>query len=343
MSLFVASYNPLMIGRTRAEKGGEKMMKTRKMKLAAALVPLALLLSGCREKAGVLNPQGPVARAQYHLIVWALIMMSLVLAVVLIIFIYVLVRFGRKKNEGFDPNNTGNRKLEIVWLIFPVIICILLMVPTVKTLFSLNNPPKATSAEPVAIHGKSLTIDVTSAQWKWFFRYPGQKIETVNYVVIPAGVPVKFRLHAYDAMNTFWVPELGGMQYTMTDMPMQLWLQADKPGNYQGRSGNYSGKGFAKMTFNVLAKSDGDFDSWVKNVKANQPGLTMKKYKSMLKPDLIHGTLTFSNYPKALEKNLDIAQMEGKDKTHSSSNMHHMKGMKGMDMDNDKKGGDSHD
>lgn len=303
----------------------------------AALAPLALLLGGCQDNTSVLNPQGPVAREQFHLIVWSVIMMSVVLVIVLIIFIYVLVRFGRKDSKGYDPNDTGNRKLEMTWLLVPVVICALLLVPAVKTLFVLNHPPKATAAVPQAVHGKSVTIDVTSAQWKWFFRYPGQKIETVNYVVIPAGVPVKFRLHAYDAMNTFWVPELGGMQYTMTDMPMQLWLQADKPGNYPGRSGNYSGRGFVDMTFNVLAKSNTDYDQWISSVKASQPALTMEKYKSLLKPDVIKGTLTFSDYPKQIEKNLNQAQMNGEDNQKSKS----MDKMKGMDMSSNGKGGGS--
>ncbi len=314
------------------------MMKNFKMKGLAVLAPLLVLLTGCSDKITVLNPQGPVAREQYHLIVWSLIMMSLVLAIVLIIYIYVLVRFGRKNNKGFDPNDTGNRKLEIIWLIVPVVICILLAVPTVRTLYALNDPPKATAKAPAVLNSKTMTIDVTSADWKWLFRYPGQNIETVNYVVIPAGIPVNFRLHAYDAMNAFWVPELGGQQYTMTDMSMHVWLQADKPGTYAGRSSNYSGQGFAHMTFNVLAKSSSDFDSWVSDVKKNQPALTMSKYKQLLKPDSVK-PMTFSSYPKEIEKNLNKAQMEG---TESGTSMDHSDSMPGMNMSgNSGKGGNN--
>lgn len=313
-------YEGSTIGRTEGRKR-ETMIKTFKMKVFAALMPLIVLLTGCSDNIAVLNPQGPVAREQYHLIVWSLIMMSLVLAIVLIIFIYVLVRFGRKNNKDFDPNNTGNRKLEIIWLIVPVVICILLAVPTVRTLFALDEPPKATAKAPASLNSRALTIDVTSVQWKWLFRYPGQNIETVNYVVIPAGIPVNFRLHAYDAMNAFWVPELGGQQYTMTDMQMHLWLQADKPGTYAGRSSNYSGRGFAQMTFNVLAKSGTDFDSWVSDIKKNQPALTMSNYKQLLKPGNVKPA-EFSSYPKELEKNLNKAQMEG---TQSGSSMGSMK------------------
>ncbi|RYL95199.1 cytochrome aa3 quinol oxidase subunit II [Sporolactobacillus sp. THM7-4] len=305
------------------------------MKVLGALSLLLVLLTGCSNHIAVLNPQGPVAREQYHLIVWSLIMMSLVLAVVLIIFIYVLVRFGRKNSKDYNPNDTGNRKLEIVWMLIPVLICVALAVPTLKVLFSMDQPPKATAEAPRNFAGKTLTIDVTSVQWKWLFRYPEQNIETVNYVVIPKGVPVKFRLHAYDAMNAFWVPELGGQQYTMTDMPMQLWLQADKPGNYLGRSSNYSGKGFAKMDFHVLAKSSNDFDSWISDIKSNSPALTMTKYRELLKPNNVK-PMAFSSYPKEIEKNLNKAQMEGKESGKSDS-------MKGMDMSGDSGKGGHHE
>ncbi|WP_100486736.1 cytochrome aa3 quinol oxidase subunit II [Sporolactobacillus pectinivorans] len=311
------------------------MKKTFKMKRAALLLPLLALLAGCSDKIVVLNPQGPVAREQYHLIVWSLIMMSLVLAIVLIIFIYVLVRFGRKRNAGYDPNDTGNRKLEVVWLIVPVLICILLAVPTVRTLFALNQPPKATAAAPAALNGsKTLTIDVTSVQWKWLFRYPDQKIETVNYVVIPAGTPVKFQLHAYDAMNAFWVPQLGGQQYTMTDMPMKLWLQADKPGNYEGRSSNYSGRDFAQMTFTVKAQSASDFDSWVSSVKNYKPALTHVKYMQLLEPGTVKPE-TFSSYADIVGRDLNKAQMDAL----MSGKPVNTDSMPGMNMDNGGKGG----
>ncbi|MET1248549.1 cytochrome aa3 quinol oxidase subunit II [Sporolactobacillus sp. STCC-11] len=303
------------------------------------LIGVVSMLTGCSDKIAVLNPQGPVARSQYHLIIWSLIMMSLVLAIVLILFVYVLARFGRKKGDGYDPNDTGNRKLEIIWMIVPVVICVLLAVPTVKTLFELNHPPKATAASS-AIAGKTLTIDVTSVQWKWLFRYPDQKIETVNYVVIPAGTPVKFRLHAYDAMNAFWVPELGGQQYTMTDMPMKLWLQADKPGNYTGRSSNYSGRGFAHMTFTVMARKASDFDSWARNVKDNKPALTHEKYMELLKPDTVKAQ-AFSSYPEIVSKNLNEAQMKA---LMNGESIDTDSSMDGMNMDDDSgKGGHNND
>ncbi|WKB35705.1 hypothetical protein QS257_20240 [Terrilactibacillus sp. S3-3] len=140
-------------------------------------------------------------------------------------------------------------------------------------------------------------------------------------------------------MNSFWVPELGGQQYTMPDMPMKLWLQADHPGNYLGRSANYSGKGFTGMEFHILSKSRGDFNSWVKDVKANKPALTTAKYKQLLKPNNV-GTMTFSSYPKALDKEDNEKMKNKKNMKGMSDSSKNKDSMKGMDMsDGSMKGG----
>ena len=69
-------------------------------------------------------------------------------------------------------------------------------------------------------------------------------------------------------MNSFWIPQLGGQEYTMPGMAMSLWLQADKPGEYYGTGANFSGKEFAHMRFNVVAESQDDFNKWVDSVKS---------------------------------------------------------------------------
>ncbi|MFD2616352.1 cytochrome aa3 quinol oxidase subunit II [Terrilactibacillus laevilacticus] len=318
-------------------------MKKLAMKLIGACSLLLLFLTGCTNKIAVLNPQGPIARQQYHLIIWSVILTAFIFAVVLIIFIYVLVKFGRKNNHaGYDPNNHGNTKLEITWTLIPVIICILLAVPTVKTLFALDGPPKP--AEGMS-KKEAITINVTSADWKWIFRYPDEGIQTVNYVVIPEDTPVKFNLFAHSSMNSFWVPELGGQQYTMPDMPMKLWLQADHVGNYLGRSANFSGRGFAGMQFHVLSKTDADYKAWIQNIKDTKPALTMSKYEDLLKPSNVK-TSAFSSYPKELDKKDNKAMKKMNHMEHMDIPENHMdlksqdNDMDGMDMSDDStKGG----
>ena len=188
--------------------------------------------------------------------------MSLIIAIVFILFTVILIRY-REKPENMDyepPEQHGNTLLEIIWTLVPVIIVIALSIPTVKATYASEEVPKESK------HIKPVEIYVTSANWKWLFSYPEEKIETVNYLNIPAGVPIQFKLTSVGPMNAFWVPELGGMKYTMDGMIMDLYLQADKPGSYLGRSAN-SGEGFTHMEFEVEAKLKRNMTSGLKKYK----------------------------------------------------------------------------
>lgn len=258
---------------------------------AAVFLTMALLLSGCSSlKSGVLNPQGPVAREQYDLIIWSVILMSIVFVAVIVLFVYMLVKYRAKSsNEDYvEPEEKENKWLEVLWTSIPVVIIIALAIPTVKSTFKLEESPSPNQ--------KPITIQVTSANWKWIFKYPEQGIETVNYVNIPANVPVRFQLNAVGPMNSFWVPELGGQEYTMPGMTMYLWLEADKPGTYIGRSANYSGKDFTHMQFNVHSLEKGKFDDWVEKVKKTAPKQTTEMFMQLLKPGVVKEQ-TYSSYP----------------------------------------------
>lgn len=260
------------------------------MKLGLAVTATALLLTGCGQRITVLNPQGPVASQEYHLILLSVVIMSLVLAVVMTIFIYVLVKFRArpgKDPEGYDPELSGYGKLEVFWTAVPILMMIVLAVPTVRMIYRLQHPPIHSGGDPMA-------IDVTSVDWKWIFKYPQQGIETVNYVTIPAGVPVDFKLSAIGPMNSFWVPALAGQEYAMPNMNMPLWLEASKPGTYLGWGANFTGAGFADMHFNVISKPQNAFNQWVTDVKQTAPKMTDVMYRKLLQPGEVP-TMTFSS------------------------------------------------
>jgi cytochrome aa3-600 menaquinol oxidase subunit 2 len=243
-----------------------------------ALVPLTVLflLSGC-SGITVLDPQGPVAREQYDLIMWSILLMLIIVLVVFICFTIILIRYReRPDHKGHDPEHDGNKLLEVVWTIIPILIVIVLAVPTVKTTFDLEDPPEISKDK------ETLTIQVTSADWKWIFSYPEQGIETVNFVNIPEDIPVKFKLTSADSMASFWVPSLGGQKYAMAGMQTELILQADQPDTYKGRNANFNGEGFTDMTFEVHAKTQRDFEQWVEKTAQTSPELTEKRYRQIL-------------------------------------------------------------
>lgn len=276
-----------------------------------------LFLTACeKQKVGVLNPQGPVAQKQFDLIVWSSILMLFVLIAVGVLFVYMIVKFRAKPdNSDYEPpDQKENKWLEIIWTAIPVLIVIALAVPTVKTTYDLETSPSP--------HKKPMTIEVISADWKWIFRYPEQGITTVNYVQIPADTPIQFKLNSTGSMGSFWVPELGGQEYTMPDMEMRLWLEADKPGVYKGRNASYTGKMFAHMEFDVIASEQKKFNDWVAGVKKSAPAQTQADWDKLVSPGTVE-KLTYSNMPKVvLPKDKNSNHMNHNKDEHSSHEGH---------------------
>ncbi|WP_018662071.1 cytochrome aa3 quinol oxidase subunit II [Heyndrickxia acidiproducens] len=247
------------------------------------------LLGGCDSKLAVLNPQGPVAKTQYHLIVYSSIIMAFVFIVVMILYIYMVFKYRASKlpADYKPPEIHGHKVLETVWTVIPVILIIAIAIPTVKANYSVEETPKSLKDKD------PLTIYVTSSEWKWIFSYPEQGIETVNYVNIPEDRPIKFQLTSSGTMASFWIPELGGQKYTMPNMTMQLILAADHPGDYIGRNANFNGEGFAKMDFDVVVQTNADFNTWVKQVNSNAPQLKKSDYEKFIKTEGLVGTHTY--------------------------------------------------
>ena len=79
-----------------------------------------------------------------------------------------------------------------------------------------------------------LVIYAASSNWKWHFSYPEENVETVNYLYIPTHRPVEFKLYAYGPITSFWVPQLAGQKYAMSDMVTTLHVAADVEGEYLG-------------------------------------------------------------------------------------------------------------
>ena len=249
----------------------------------------AALLTGCGPHYVVLHPVGPVAKSELHAVEMASIPMAAVFLFVVTLFVIAVLRFrDRPGNTApYLPDWEGSRRLEIVWFAIPILIIAFIAIPTVRTTFALDRLPPA--QDP-------LVVDVTSLDWKWLFQYPSAQIATVDYLKVPTGRPILFELTANGPMNTFWLPQLGGMEYTMPGRLLPLWLQVDKPGQYWGRSGNFSGVGFAHMQFHLDAVSPAAFTAWVAGVRQGDPPMTAADYQGLLKPAVV-GVETYSGYP----------------------------------------------
>lgn len=261
----------------------------RKGLLLAVFTALLVLLSGC-SSLDVLNPKGPVAKTQSNVIIFSILVMALVLLVVYVLYVFMLTKYRASKAapDYEPPHEEGSKWLEITWIAIPVIIVTILSVVTVKSTSAVEKVPVGYEDQ------KPLVIYAASSNWKWHFSYPEEGIETVNYVNIPTNRPVEFRLYSYGPITSFWVPQLGGQKYAMSDMVNKLNLVAEHEGSFMGKNSNFSGEGFAHMEFEVLAQSASEFDKWIEEVKSTAPELTEQEFDSLLEEGII-GRKTYSS------------------------------------------------
>jgi cytochrome c oxidase subunit 2 len=154
----------------------------------------------------------------------------------------------------------GNHVLEIVWTVIPIILLIIIAIPSVTATF---NQARDLKNDKDAIH-----IKVTGHQFWWQFEYPDYGIVTAQDLVIPVGKKVAFELTSADVNHSFWIPSLGGKLDTNPGMTNTFYLQADEPNVYKGECAELCGASHALMYFKVNAVSQADFDQWVNKMKA---------------------------------------------------------------------------
>nr|WP_138467821.1 ubiquinol oxidase subunit II [Poseidonocella sp. HB161398] len=244
------------------------------------LAVAAAALSGCQFD--VLHPAGWVGAQQRDLLVISTLLMLIVIIPVLFMAVYFPLKYraDREDKSDYEPEFAHSNKLEaIVWGGPIVIILVLGWLTWVYT-------HKLDPYRPLDVAAEPIEVEAVSLDWKWLFIYPQYGIASVNELAIPEGRPVNFRLTSSTVMNTFSVPALGGMIYSMAGMETKLHLIADETGTFAGRSAHYSGPGFSWMTFDTLSMEEGDFDAWVEKARADGAELTRASYLELEKPTI---------------------------------------------------------
>jgi cytochrome o ubiquinol oxidase subunit 2 len=232
-----------------------------------AAAAAACLVASCR-RAGVLDPQGPVASAERLILFNATaIMLVVVLPVILLTLAFAWWYRASNKRAVYWPNWSYSGHIELVVWSIPAMVVILLA-GVAWTGSHLLDPARDLKSDV-----KPIRIEVVSLDWKWLFIYPDLEIATVNQLVVPTETPVEFLLTSATVMNSFFVPQLGSQIYTMPGMTTRLNLLADRPGDYPGLSANFSGDGFSDMRFLVHAVPAAEFSNW--RVRASVEGAVL--------------------------------------------------------------------
>ncbi|MEZ0482506.1 cytochrome c oxidase subunit II [Planococcus sp. SSTMD024] len=259
------------------------MMKgPKKWRLFALMTALLVFLSGCgREEISTLIPAGKVAQDQFNLLILSSIVMLFVIVVVTIIYVLAIVKFRRSKvGEDMIPEQVeGSARLEFIWTAIPIVLLLILAVPTVYSTFDLADVTAMDAQDEDGV-AENLTVNVTGKLYWWEFEYPEQEIITAQELVVPTGERVYFNLIAADVKHSFWIPSVGGKLDVNPENVNTFYLEFDKEsseleeGVYFGKCAELCGPSHALMDFKVKTLNREDFDAWVAAMQEEQAAPT---------------------------------------------------------------------
>ncbi|MSQ30986.1 MAG: cytochrome c oxidase subunit II [Dehalococcoidia bacterium] len=160
----------------------------------------------------------------------------------------------------------GNSKLEVVWTLIPVIIVVIMAVPTFSAISETSKAPPADALKVVAI----------GHQWWFEFQYPELGLTTANELHVPVGRAVSVTLESKDVIHSFWVPQLSGKVDMMPGHRNHLWFTPTqaRPEPYLAQCAEFCGISHANMRFRVFVRPAADFDAWTKSTAADRTAPT---------------------------------------------------------------------
>jgi cytochrome c oxidase subunit 2 len=192
------------------------------------------------------------------------------------LMIYVMWRFSEKRNP--TPNQTShNTLLEVIWTAVPVLILVLIAIPSFKLLYYEDVIPKA-----------DMTVKAIGKQWYWTYEYPdhgnfefdsvmiaddeikpGQirLLDVDNRVVVPVDTTVRLIVTADDVIHAWAIPAFGIKIDAVPGRLNETWFKAEREGTYYGQCSEFCGVNHGFMPIRVEVVSKGKFDAWVKTAQ----------------------------------------------------------------------------
>jgi cytochrome o ubiquinol oxidase subunit 2 len=254
----------------------------------ARLLALATLslLGGCSSI--VLHPAGDVAVQQRNLLLISTGLMLIIIIPVMALTILFAWRY-RQSNAAarYEPDWDHSTPLELVIWAAPLLIIICLGAITwmgTHLLDPYRPLDRIARGKAVTANTQALEVQVVALDWKWLFIYPQYGVGTINELAVPLDRPIAFRITSSAVMNSFYAPALAGQIYAMPGMETTLHAVANRTGEFEGFSANYSGAGFSGMRFRIHALAPQDFNAWVEKVKAGGGRLGRSGYLALERP-----------------------------------------------------------
>jgi cytochrome c oxidase subunit 2 len=208
-----------------------------------------------------------------------LVIITLITVLVLVLLLYVMWRFHASRNP-VPTTVTHNTVLEIAWTIIPILILVVIAIPSFRLLYYGDKAQDA-----------AMTVKVTGHQWYWQYEYPDQgnlsiesrilseadraklkpneprQLAVDEDMVIPVNTTIRIIGTGADVMHGWTVWGFGIKKTVIPGRLNEGWINVEKEGLYYGQCSQICGNGHAYMPVAVLVVSKPEFDKWVAQKK----------------------------------------------------------------------------
>ncbi|MHA7818961.1 MAG: cytochrome c oxidase subunit II [Erythrobacter sp.] len=217
------------------------------------------------------SPNGEYALWMHD--VFLLPVITVISLFVLFLLLYVIVKFRRGANPT-PSRTTHNTAIEVIWTVLPVIILVIIAVPSISLLAKqFESPPE-----------DAITVKTVGYQWYWGYEYPDHDVEVIsnmlsdadaiangepaklavdNRMVVPVGVPLRIQTTAADVIHAFAVPALWFKLDAVPGRLNEKMLIIEEPGIYYGQCSELCGARHGFMPIAVEAVPMEQFEAWV--------------------------------------------------------------------------------
>jgi cytochrome c oxidase subunit II len=233
-----------------------------------------------------------------------LVIITLITVFVLGLLLAVIFKFNAKANP-IPSKTTHNTLIEVLWTVIPVLILVVIAVPSFRLLYKQRDIPAA-----------DMTIKVIgNPSWNWTYEYPdlglnddkSPKVTFTSYlkpkeqadadgqpyllstdvpVLVPVNKVVKLIVTSDpEGIIHGWAVPSFGMQ--MDAIPGRLnedWFQVTKAGIYYGECYTLCGKDHSQMPIEVWAVDDTTLAKWADMMKTAPSADDMQKFLKSIKP-----------------------------------------------------------
>jgi len=208
---------------------------------------------------------------------------------VILLLAWIMLRYNARANP--TPSRVShNPVLEVVWTVVPVVILVLIAIPSFRLLYvEADVPPNP-----------DVFVRAIGHQWYWSYEFPKdgdfqfnsnglsvpgsdaaadkahepRLLGVDNPLEVPVNKVIAVETTGADVIHSWSLPQMGVKLDAIPGRLNLTWFKATQTGTFYGQCSQLCGIRHAFMPIEVKVVSDSDYKNWLASMKKKFAGLT---------------------------------------------------------------------